>query len=214
MKRLTALYIFICCSILTFYSTVQANEFGVFLGGYSKDSDIDRIQSLTSLGTWTNGERSFGTYFGLSYAKTFGVSIFETEQTLGISLGADKSAKPNTFVYSSNFHIVLPLDMVRIKPFLGGGLGVIYNFGEKAGWTDIAEFLGSKWSFMFNVGGGTKVKVSDSWWLRLTLRDYILPSLSKAVFSIDPIHPSNTIKSIVKKSTHNISFSAGLGYNW
>jgi opacity protein-like surface antigen len=210
MKRSTVLYIFIYYSILIFSSSVQANELGVFLGGYSKDSDIDRLQSLTSLSTWTNGERSFGTYFGLSYAKKFGVSIFETEQTLGVSLGADKSAKPNTFVYSSNFHIVLPLDMVRVKPFLGGGLGVIYNFGEKAGWTDIAEFLGNKWSFMLNVGGGTKVKVSDSWWLRLTLRDYILPSLSKAVFSAASGHPM----SIVKKSTHNISFSAGLGYNW
>jgi len=186
--------------------SLQASEIGVFLGGYSKDSDIDQILDLD-----ITGDRSFATYFGLDWAHQFIVPLFELEHTLGVALGADKSARPNTFVYSTNFHVILPVALLRVKPFLGGGIGYVYNFGEKAGLKDIAGFLGKTGNFQLNLGGGTKVKLSDAWWLRLTVRDYIIVSYKQAVKqAVTTIAANGDLLSTVENSTHNLSITASL----
>ena len=191
--------------------SLQASEIGVFLGGYSKDSDIDRIQSLAGVDVWTQGDRSFATYFGLDWAHQFIVPLFELEHTLGVALGADKSARPNTFVYSTNFHVILPVALLRVKPFLGGGIGYVYNFGEKAGLKDIAGFLGKTGNFQLNLGGGTKVKLSDDCWLRLTVRDYIIVSYKQAVKqAVTTIAANGDLLSTVENSTHNLAITASL----
>lgn len=188
--------------------SLQASEIGVFLGGYSKDSDIDRIQSLAY-------DRSFATYFGLDWAHQFIVPLFELEHTLGVALGADKSARPNTFIYSTNFHVILPVALLRVKPFLGGGIGYVYNFGEKAELKDIAGFLGKTGNFQLNFGGGTKVKLSDAWWLRLTVRDYILFSYKQAIKqAVTTIAANGDLLSTVENSTHNLSITASLVFSY
>jgi len=198
------------CSFILTAASIWASEIGVFVGDYSRDSDIERLEKIVSPGTWTSGERSYATYLGLSLAHKFIIPIFELEHTFGAAFGADKSAKPNSFIYSSNLHFILPVDLMRVKPFVGAGLGYAYNFGEKAGLEDVAGFLGSG-SFLVNLGGGTKVKLSDALWLRLTLRDYIMPNFKKALVSAVS---GSSIYSTVKKSTHNISFSAGIAFNY
>ena len=190
--------------------SLQASEIGAFFGGYYKDSDIDRIQNLAGVDAWTQGDRSFATYFGLDWAHQFIVPLFELEHTLGVALGADKSARPNTFVYSTNFHVILPVALLRVKPFLGAGLGYVYNFGEKAQLKDVAGFLGKTGNFQFNLGGGTKVKLSDTWWLRLTLRDYVLFNYKQAIKTIGATGELSS----VKNSTHNLSITASLVFSY
>ena len=195
--------------------SLQASEIGAFFGGYYKDSDIDRIQSLAGVDAWTQGDRSFATYFGLDWAHQFIVPLFELEHTLGVALGADKSARPNTFVYSTNFHVILPVALLRVKPFLGAGFGYVYNFGEKAQLKDVAGFLGKTGNFQFNLGGGTKVKLSDTWWLRLTVRDYILVSYKQAIKqAVTTIAPNGDLLSTVENSTHNLSITASLVFSY
>ncbi len=197
---LTALLI----SVSLAAGSLQASEIGVFLGGYSRESDIDRIQNLSY-------DRSFAGYFGLDWAHRFIIPLFELEHTLGVALGADKSARPNTFVYSTNFHVILPVALLRVKPFVGAGLGYVYNFGEKAELKDVAGFLGKTGNFQLNLGGGAKVKLSDNWWLRLSLRDYILVGCKQA---IKEIAETGEVFSSVENATHNISVTASVAFSY
>jgi len=193
----------------------EASEFGFFFGGYSKDSDIDGIESLVSPGTWLNvGERSTATHFGLGYTHRFFVPSLEMEHTLGFATGADQSAKPNVFLYSANVNFVLPVGLMRVKPFIGAGMGYVYYFGETPEWIDIAGFLGNKGYFQVNLGGGVKIKVSERWRLRLTLRDYILPNFEKVIKSEDPQQPDESLYRIINEGSHNLSFTMGIFYHF
>ena len=209
-------------SLLTLFLAVvfsagalQASEIGFYFGGYSRDSDISEIQSLAGTGAWTKGDRSFATYLGGGWAHKFLVPLLELEHTVGLALGADESSRPNTFVYSTNLHLIFPVALLRVKPFLGGGIGYVYDFGEKSEFKDIAGFLGNTGNFQFNIGGGTKIKLSETWWMRITLRDYILISYKQAIKQeVTTIVANGDLFSTVDNSTHNLSITASLAYSY
>jgi hypothetical protein len=188
-----------------------ASEIGLFAGGYSRDSDIQRAQEIASPSTWFKGERSFATYVGLDVSHEFILPVIEFEHTLGLALGADKSARPNSFIYSSNAHLILPVAAFGLKPFVGAGLGLIYNYGEEAGLGSLKDAIGSSIRFQFNVGGGTKIRLADRLWLRLSLRDYIIPNYRKVVQNIVGFESRYDT---VKKVSHNIAFSVGLNVKY
>ena len=209
ISRLSSFLLYLVLSFLI--SEGWASEIGIFAGGYSKDSDIDRIQNLLSPGTWTSGERSFAAYLGLSWAHEFFIPLLELEHSLGAAFGAEKSAKPNIVLYSTNLHLILPVALLRVKPFLGAGLGLVYNFGNKNVLPGISDFLGNYISFQFNLGGGAKFKLTNTVWMRLSLRDYILPDF-KRVRASGPSY--QRFYSTVEKGTHNLSFSAALAFSY
>ncbi|MEA2062457.1 MAG: hypothetical protein U9P14_02055 [Gemmatimonadota bacterium] len=212
MKMVKSITLSLCLILFLSVSTVLgAGEIGFFAGGYSKDSDISSV----NIGSLTSGDRSWATCLGFTWGNPdFIIPLFELEHTVAVAFGADKSSKPNTFLYSATFNIILPVDLVRIKPFLGAGLGWAYNFGSKnvvAGAGDVAGLLGNNSNFMLNLGGGTKIKVSEKWWMRLTLRDYILLNMERAVIGVAQ---GGTVLSTVKESTHNLAFNVGLAYEY
>ena len=184
----------------------RAAELGIFAGGLSKDTNISLPQSAINRDIF---KRSYTNYFGLSVASNIFVPFLEMQHTAGLALKADNSARPNTFIYSGNLHLVIPLDIVRLRPYAGGGLGFFYNYGSKPGLRDIADNLGKSFYFQVNVGGGVKIKLIKALWLRLDVRDYILLNMEKA-----NLDENNDLISITKKSSHNVALTAGLSFSY
>lgn len=243
MKVLKSWLPFYIFSFFLYTGQIQSSEIGLSVGSYFKDSDINQsIEVALSSNPWeeyisitpyTNppdpfrvpigvrmGERSSASYLGFTYSHKFLHPSFELEHTFGGAFSAEMSVKPHIFLYSSNLNFILPwypkISLWRIKPFVGVGLGFVYNFGENFGLKIEKEEvpphlyfpsrLDNNGNFQYNFGGGGKIQVWEQWWVRLSLRDYILPSMKRLNFR----HQLGEIFSIVKKTTHNISFTVSL----
>ena len=210
MKRLLLLT---TCAVLLITGSLFAGEFGVMAGGYSRESDIGTVRDLAGTSAWT-GDRTWAPYFGVKMAHNFfGLPVLEMEHTLGFALDADKTANPNTFIYSTSLNFILPLDFVRVRPFIGAGIGFAKDFGDPKNVNEaVAAYIGSQSKFLVNIGGGTKVKLSDSWWMKLTLKDYILPDYEK--LSANVLSGDLTDESTINESVHNLTFNVGLVYKY
>lgn len=201
-------------AVLLYSGSLFAGELGVMAGGYSRESDIGRINNLTGVSTWTDGDRTWAPYFGIKLAHNFfGLPVLELEHTLGFALEADKTANPNTFIYSTSLNFILPLDFVKVRPFVGAGIGFAKDFGNPKNVNEaVAQYIGNQSKFLVNIGGGAKVMLSDKWWLKLTLRDYILPNYEKVSASV--ISGNLTNQQTVNESVHNLTFNVGLVYKY
>ena len=177
------------------------------------------------------GGRSTASLLGVIWIHKFFNPHFEVEHTLNGAFSAEKSAKPHTLIYSSNLNLIIPWNpeifLVRINPFLGAGIGYVFNFsfghnqGEKSTAYNYPAILGNNGNFQYNFGGGGKIKIHEEWWLRLSLRDYILPSMKK-VNPLPKLSSSNSAitfpipaslvykEMVVRNTTHNISFAISL----
>ena len=166
------------------------------------------------------GERSAASYLGFIYVHKFLHPSFELEHTFGGAFSAEMSAKPHILIYSSNLNLILPyypkIFLWRLRPFIGAGLGYAYNFGENFGLKIDREevppqqyfpgMLENNGNLQYNFGGGGKIQVWEQWWVRLSLRDYILPSMKSLNFKPQ----LGRIFSTVEETTHNIFFSVSL----
>jgi len=231
-------------SLFLYTGQIQSSEIGFSIGSYFKDSDINQsIEIVLSSNPWEEyieiinreihppdplrgpfgvkmGERSSASYLGFTYSHKFYHPSFELEHTFGGAFSAKMSVKPHIFLYSSNLNFILPwypkIFLWRIKPFVGVGLGYVYNFGENFGlkiekeevppYQYFPSRLDNNGNFQYNFGGGGKIQVWEHWWVRLSLRDYILPSMKKLNFR----HQLGEIFSTVKETSHNISFTVSL----
>ncbi|HUU27168.1 MAG TPA: hypothetical protein VM123_05080 [archaeon] len=166
------------------------------------------------------GERSSASFLGFTWVHKLPLRNFEVEHTLGSAFSAEKSAKPNILLYSSNLNLVLPwypkISLWNIKPFVGLGLGYVFNFGNNFGLKiDEEEFppefklpyiLGNNGNFQYNFGGGGKIQVWQQWWLRISLRDYILPSVKRLAI----VQERGSFFSTGRDTTHNIALTFSL----
>lgn len=244
MKILKPCLAFGIFSLFLYAEPIQSSEIGFTVGSYFKDSDIN--QSIEVALSSTPGEeyieiinreiypadqlrgpvgvmmggRSTAAYLGFIYVHRFFHPSFELEHTFGGAFSAEMSAKPHILCYSSNLNLVLPwypkIFLWRIKPFVGVGLGYVFNFGENFGlkidkeevppYQYFPSRLSNNVNFQYNFGGGGKVQVWEQLWLRFSVRDYIQPSMKKLNFK----RQLGEIFSTVKETTHNISFTVSL----
>jgi len=242
--KIIRLWLLGCIFNLLLYSgQAHSSEIGFSVGSYFKSSDINEpIQVAMSTSPWddniyidrgTNssdplrgpigvkmGERSAASYLGFIYVHNFLHPSFELEHTFGGAFGAEMSAKPHILIYSSNLNFIFPyypkISLWHVKPFIGAGLGYVFNFGENFGLKIDKEevppqqyfpgMLSSNGNFQYNFGGGVKIQVWKQWWVRLSLRDYVLPSMKMLNFKPQ----LGRVFSTVKETTHNISFTVSL----
>jgi len=236
---------FIGCflNLVLYVGQVQSSEIGFSFGGYFKGSDINKpIRVSISTNPWEDfisiepytkssdqfieptgvkmGGRSTASYLGFVYVHKFLHTSFELEHTFGGAFGAEMSVKPNILIYSSNLNYILPwypkISLWRIKPFVGAGVGYVFNFGENFGLKiDKSEvppqqyfpgMLDNNGNFQYNFDGGGKIQVWEKLWVRFSLRDHVLPSMKMLSFKPQPGKTFST----VKETTHNIFFTVSL----
>ncbi|MFC1614763.1 hypothetical protein ACFL5K_05645, partial [Gemmatimonadota bacterium] len=180
--------------------------------------------------------RSWASSIGFTYIHKLFHPNFELEHLAGGAFGAEQSVQSHNLLYSANLNFVFPyyprIALWRIKPFIGAGLGFAFLFGDDKNYTGLirrdvpakfqyADHLGNDFNIQYNFGCGGKIQIYEQWWLRISIRDYVFPSMLRlARPSISSLARSIEDSSLslvpypftFRETTHNIKFNISIVY--